>query len=583
MRVLPSFLLGSVDVTILRPMMRWTATVAALLAIRAASALALSEVICAGDCDYDRRTEIDELVTGVTIALGQAPIDTCRGFDVSGDGTVEVNELVAGVGNALGECPTARIVRHPCEIALPEGQDPSGVDCGYAVVREDRARTDGRTVRIPFAVLRALERTGSAVNDEPFVYLNGGPGGPTLDSVHRAVPNAFAPFQAQRDLVFFDQRGTGRSLPSLDCPEWSDAFSTFIGVAQSIDDDAAALLGAMQACHQRLAQEGVNFAAYTSSASAHDLEELLLALGYSQWNLYGISYGTRLGQTALRDTPDHIRSIGLDSNVPVEENLGANFGADCQRSLDTLFAGCAADPACEAAFPNLEQTFFELVGRFNADPVTVHPTDGTTGQPFDVVVTGDRLLLGIQQALYDTSLIPIVPLLIASTAQGDYGLLTVGAALVAVPSPLAWGMYYSIECNEEASFVTPDVIAAANAGVREETKKVGLAYVTQLGLDICAFWGSPPAAAVENEPVVSDIPALVLAGEYDPITRPAYGELVASHLSHSSFFEFPGTGHGVLGAGCATDIVNQFLDNPLQPPDGSCIDSIPPPDFIVPQ
>jgi pimeloyl-ACP methyl ester carboxylesterase len=142
-------------------------------------------------------------------------------------------------------------------------------------------------------------------------------------------------------------------------------------------------------------------------------------------------------------------------------------------------------------------------------------------------------------------------------------------------------MYYSIACNEEVPFTLPAIVAAANVTVRDEIKTVGLSYVTQLTLDICAFWGSPPPAANENDPVVSDIPALVFAGEYDPITRPQYGELVASHLSHSSFLEFPGTGHGVLGAGCATDIVTQFLANPTQPVDGSCVTTIPPPAFIV--
>lgn len=549
--------------------------VALLLVLPAVPADALSEVICTGDCNYDHSAAINELVVGVGIATRQVSVESCPGFDPNRDGTVSIDELVGGVRNALNGCRRARLLPGPCEFALPDGLDPAKVECGSVVVQEDRATNDGRTVRIPFAVFKATDP--EPVSD-PFVYLNGGPGGPTLDGVQGGFP-IFAPFNDQRDLVVFDQRGTGQSKPSLDCPEWRDAFSTYLAEAQTVDEDAAALLAAMSTCHDRLVSEGVNVSAYTSSASAHDLQELMLALGYEEWNLYGISYGTRLGLTAMRDTPEHIRSIGLDSNVPVQENLDANFSADFERSLSTLFNGCANDAACNAAFPNLEQTLFDLVAEFNATPLTLHPINPDTGEPFTVVITGDRLLLGFQQALYSRDLIPFLPLAITSTARGDYTVLTIAAALVAVPSSIAWGMYYSVECNEEAPFVTPEILAAANAGVREEIKLVGLASVTQLTADICAFWGSPVPPASENDPVVSDLPALVFAGEYDPITRPAYGELVGETLSNSTFFEFPGFGHGVLSPGCATDIVMAFLSDPTQQPDGGCIASIPPPRF----
>lgn len=553
--------------------------VALVLTQRAASAAALSEVICTGDCNYDHVTEINELVTGVNIALEQASIDRCPGFDLTRDGKVEINELVDGVRNSLNGCPAARLERTACDFTLPIGQDPAKVACGSVIVQEDRSRSDGRTVRVPFAVFRAM---GPDPAPDPFVYLSGGPGGPTLERIGVNLPNVFAPFLSRRDLVFFDQRGTGESAPSLDCPEWREAYSTYLAKAQDIDEDAAVLMTAMHTCHDRLLSEGVNFGAYTSSASAHDLEDLLLALGYQSWNLYGISYGTRLGQTALRDTPEHIRSIGLDSNVPVSENQDANWAADFERSLNTLFDGCAKDAACNAAFPNLEQTFFDLVAKLNANPVTLHPTNPNTGERFTTVATGDRLLLGIQQALYDTPLIPFLPLVITATASGRYSLLTTAGAQIALPSPIAWGMYYSIECNEEVPFITPAIVAAATAGVPEEIKKVGLTFWTQFTLDTCAFWDTAAPPASENQPVVSDIPALVFAGEYDPITPPAYSQLVAHNLSHSFFFEFPGTGHGVLvdRQECAANIALQFLANPTQPPDSSCVAAIPPPHFV---
>lgn len=480
--------------------------------------------------------------------------------------------------NAAAPAPV-RLEPGACDFKLPPGQDPAGVECGFAIVPEDRERKDGRTVRIAYAVFKATDPDPAR---DPLVRLNGGPQ-PTLDIAERIVSHTFVNLRA-RDLVLFDQRGTGRSTPSLDCPEWRDAFSHYLTVAQDVAADTADLLSAMRACHDRLSSEGVDFGAFASSASAHDLEDLMLALGYEEWNVYGLSYGTRLGLTALRDTPAHIRSIILDSTLPVEVNQDANFAADFERSLDTLFSGCARDASCNAAYPDLAEQLWGLVAELNANPLTLHPSSPETGEQFTLVMTGDRLLLAIQQALYDSSLIPLMPLLISSTAKGDYGVLTVAVAQIAVPSTIAWGMYYSVRCNEETPFVTPEIVAAATAGVREEIKRVGLTFYTQAAFDTCAFWDSPAPDGVENAPVVSDIPALVFAGEYDPVTRPQYGELVARNLSHSSFFEFPATGHGVLidRTECASAIALEFMASPGEPPDGACASATPPPQFAVP-
>ena len=288
----------------------------------------------------------------------------------------------------------------------------------------------------------------------------------------------------------------------------------------------------------------------------------------------------------MRDAPAGVRSVILDSVVPVQENLTANFAADFERAFETLVGGCAADPACDALFPDLETKALGLVARFNVTPLTIDFINGR-GQPRRLVLSGDRLLLGLQQALYGADLIPLLPVLINSTFNGDTTLLRNAAAPLAEAPPIAWGMYYSVECGEEDPFVTPEIIAAATAGVREEIKRVSLASVTNRDLAVCAFWGADVPRPTENDPVVSDIPTLVLAGEYDPITRPDYGRLAAQTLSNSTFFEFRGMGHGILYPtgepayfDCAVALSQQFLADPTAPIDGSCVPALPPPLFF---
>jgi len=539
---------------------------------------------CSGDCQGGGRVSIDELIMGVGIALGTTALDQCQAFDCNGTGRVTVDCLVQAVHNALDGCPATAVgfAAGSCDFKLPDGHDPANVRCGYLTVPEDRSQAHGRTIRLAVAVLKA---TGAHPVSDPIAMLSGGPGDPYLGYGMRSWTADFAaPLLAKRDLVFFDQRGTGLSEPGLQCPEYTASFSAELTQALTAEQDAATLQTALHACHDRLVSEGVNLAAYTDAATAADLHDLMTTLGYSQWNLRGISNGTRVALTALRDSPQGIRSVVLDSTIPVQANWHADFSADYERALNTLFAGCAADFGCNAAYPGLDQTFFDLVARLNVSPVTVRPIDPATGAPFSVVITGDRLLLGIQQALYDTTLIPLLPAVITATAGGDTTLLTVAAAGIAAPSSLAQGVFRSVLCGEEVPFYTPEIIAAATSGVRAEITKVGLLGITDFDLDVCAYWGSNQPPPLENEAVTSSVPALVLAGEYDPISPPAYGTLAAQTLSHSFYFLFPGQGHGQLfnplAPTCAIDLVAAFIDDPTQLPDGSCVAALPPPHFL---
>jgi pimeloyl-ACP methyl ester carboxylesterase len=360
-------------------------------------------------------------------------------------------------------------------------------------------------------------------------------------------------------------------------------------VSATAEEEAAQTLTALRACHDRLVGEGVNLAAYTSAASAADLQDLMIALGYERWNIHGGSYGTRLALTAMRDTPEHIRSVVLDSTAPVQEKGTVNFAPHLAHALNRLFAGCAADPACDAAYPNLEETFFTLVRELDRAPATLRPIDPATGEAVDVVLTGERLVLAMRQAMLRTEFIPVLPVLIANAADGNYALLTAGYSTLRENFDYAWGMSYSVWCSEEVPFVTPEVVAEVTEGVRPEIRDVALTLVTRFRQDACVFWDVPPPAAFENEPVASDIPTLILAGEYDSATPPHNGEQAAQTLSRSHYFEFRGFAHQVLRAvssetarpRCAMQLVSAFLDDPLAEPDGSCVENLEAPRFLV--
>jgi len=463
-----------------------------------------------------------------------------------------------------------------CKFTKPEGID---VTCGYLSVPEDRDKADGKTIRLHVAVFKTKSNNPAP---DPIVYLEGGPGGHALDSAEFSFQGRFDPFLENRDFIMFDQRGIGLSEPALDCSELTDAAYQKLDQNVTSEESTKIDTAASLKCHDRLVKAGVNMAAYTSAANAADLNDLRIALGYDQWNLYGISYGTRLALTEMRDFPQGIRSVILDSTYPLQASLDVDVPASAARVLKVFFDGCAADAACNQSFPNLKARFYELVDRLNKKPVSATATDPFTNKEYKILLNGDKLISTLWQSFYATEVIPLLPKAIdAAYKDVDYSLLArlhlvLGAAQIKF---ISYGMYFAVQCGEEARFETREQLVDADQAYPEQRN----AFDAASTYDVCQQWGAKPAAAIENEPVTSDLPTLVLSGEYDPITPPNYNQAVAKTLSKSFLFEFPGIGHGVsISDPCPLGIAKAFLNQPTITPDATCIKQMHGPAFAVP-
>ena len=118
----------------------------------------------------------------------------------------------------------------------------------------------------------------------------------------------------------------------------------------------------------------VDLGQYNSVASAQDIAHLAEALGYTEgYNLYGTSYGTRLSQYAMRTNPEEVRSVVLDGALaPSQANATTTFAKRFEQYLN-IFAQCAADEACNAAYPNLKERFAALLTKIEANPIVLDP------------------------------------------------------------------------------------------------------------------------------------------------------------------------------------------------------------------
>jgi pimeloyl-ACP methyl ester carboxylesterase len=561
---------------------------------------------------------------------------------------------LTGTSQAL-EAPV--FVESPCPFLIwaPEVEGET-IICGTVEVPESRLGLSNGRVTLQVAILR----TTAAEPVAPIIYLEGGPGGSAVVGVHNWLNSTLRRYA---DIILFDQRGTGYSLPSLNCPEFRDE-----SVPASSDVEAL--------CRQRLVREGIRLDAYTSAESAADVNALIEALGLPEVTLYGVSYGTRLALTVIRDYPQRIHSLILDSVYPPNVNGYEEQVINGVRAFEVLFRDCAASRACRSAYPDLQQTFLRMIDDLNRNPM--RSSDGEA-------VTGDDVVNELFKLMYSTTALPYLPAVITAAANRDYEAYAMyssyrdddwstqleqmtdeefnayAAAFLSFESVEAYLEYidtldteaymslleeiysrepkrseaeqealdarlmellevstldelnavlrkldndvYSALVEEAYGYIDDDSEGVFNSvGCYEEIPFNSLRAAERLARDVprslfnalfsdveqqfvsCDIWGIEPAPTLENEPVISDLPVLVLSGEYDPITPPSWGQAAADYLPNSTHFVLPGMGHGlidVVGRPCPTSIAVQFLLDPFSPLDGRCVEQMGPPSFFV--
>jgi len=216
------------------------------------------------------------------------------------------------------------------------------VDCGTLIVPESRSKPSSRTIRLEVAIMRS---SAAKPAPDPLLFVQGGPAAAGI--VPQLAAPYFRPFLRSRDVILFDQRGTGHSKPALTCPELDRVDAAAYPSAPT----RAQYLVGVRACKQRLVKQGVDLAAYTDAESAADVRDLRTALGLKQWNLLALSAGGELALTTMRLYPEGIRSVVFDSAWGNQTLWGPNFWRNADRYLGVLFARCAAEPACKTSYP----------------------------------------------------------------------------------------------------------------------------------------------------------------------------------------------------------------------------------------
>ncbi len=438
--------------------------------------------------------------------------------------------------------PTFREV--PCPFEIPRD---GSLRYGVLTVPERGTAVNGRTVSVSVLILKSRSKNP---RPDPVLYLEGGPGGPSIAYYEDWLAS---PLLDHRDFILFDQRGVGYSSPDMDCPEIRSARLFSLAPGQDPAKARKMMLDAAKSCAARLRQSGIDLAAYNTAESARDLVALRQALGIRQWNLYGISYGTRLALRLMREDPGGTRSVVLDSVVDPAADEYALAPGNARRAFDAFFEAVSADPAARKAFPDLSVKLRNAVAALDRNPGTgrVHLPDG--GRPVEIQVGGSDLLDAIYGFLYDPDSIPYLPILVETVAKGDVSHLVLLQEEY-LYDDLSDGLYYALQGHDEAPFS------------RALPGDPGIYDPLRMEREMALAFESGRADDAANAPLSSDIPTLLLAGGFDPVTPPEGGRRVGKSLSRSAFMLFRGLGHAVTQSLGPERIAADFIEDPSRVP-----------------
>ncbi len=420
------------------------------------------------------------------------------------------------------------------------------------------------------AIARIKSRRQSGNNDA-LTLIAGGPGQSAIDTFP-TIAFAFRHIMRDRDVILVDQRGTGDS-GSLDCPHENDNATLDTGVTSTIDLDE--ISAQSLECLQSLPHDPRFF---TTSVAVRDLEEVRVQLGITQWNLYGISYGTRVAMHYLRRYPDAVRTMALDAIVPPQLSLGPDIGLYAQQSLEKIFARCEKDSGCGEEFGNLIKPTLALLDELENNPKTITYEDIATGQLTTRTFTREQLAVTLRLMSYSSQTAAILPSMLFDAIEND-NLAPLARQSdmqnTSLGQTLSTGMHHAVVCTEDVPFFTQaDNVDTPGSYLGDDLLSTIKAT--------CENW---PAGIIDKQfkqPLESDTPTLILSGGADPITPPAYGELAMQTLNNAKHIVNESQGHMQAPFGCMPVLLAQFVETAdAQTLNTDCLQRLRPTPFFV--
>jgi pimeloyl-ACP methyl ester carboxylesterase len=441
-----------------------------------------------------------------------------------------------------------------CMLALPGTNLTANARCGSLEVAENPAEPGGKRISLNIAIAPA---TGKTTEPDPVFFFAGGPG-QAASETWVMIQSTLSKIRKTRDIVMIDQRGTGGSN-KLDCVSEIEE-----DLNQEIDLDL--IRTETKKC---LAELDGDPRFYTTSIAMGDYNLVRQAMGYDKINIMGVSYGTRAAQVYLRLFPETVRSVTLDSVVPMQLALGQDHAPMLDRSVQTVLKDCSESESCNSLFPHQAEELNTLFTQLRNEPQQITIINPVSGEPQEMRLTADTLGVAIRFLSYASETQAMIPLLVhEALTTGNLSRLASQALLImtGLNEMLSKGMELSVLCSEDYPFM--DLSADYSHTL------MGNLMLEIVDLQ-CKIWPRGDVAEDFHQPVVSDSPVLLMSGERDPVTPPAYAARAAETFSNSLNLVAHGQAHSVMKNVCLRDITTEFIEKgSVEDLDTSCVEHI---------
>ncbi|GJL91430.1 alpha/beta fold hydrolase [Hyphococcus sp.] len=467
---------------------------------------------------------------------------------------------------------------------------PGEISCGRLEVPENREKSRSRMIEIAFTKIHAKkpddwneEEDGEwSKREDPIIYLTGGPGVKAQGYVARLKDHGV---RNTRDLFILEQRGIGWSGDY--CPDYS-LFDPSVANTPVWEDYQRAPLEAMESCFAKAKAARVDLSGYSSVENARDVKALRQALGYEQWNVWGISYGSILGQAYLKEDPEGIRAAVIDAIVPLQQDVTFHHIARYyDRVLTMIEDACKADKACAGNFPDLIANYKNAIKAVAAAPIEIDAIDEELFPSGKAYIYHDLIGAAPFSLFYEQKNYPAMPAFIAALTrmveEKNYDALRIITAGGSPAVDISQGMYDAIACND-----------GWHPGIKKSFEEDGLDHpvlsmifgdpaLADEQAQICRRYGAIARPAEDYLAVETDIRTLIVEGAMDPITPPPLAKTILPGFSNGTYVEFAFAGHGpTRSVECAGEFLTKFYDDPNGELDMTCPESMEAPDFAGP-
>lgn len=425
-----------------------------------------------------------------------------------------------------------------CVLTMPGSPATARADCGFLEVPENPEDPDSTMIPIHIAIAPS---TATEPEPDPVFFFAGGPG-QAASETWVMIRGTLNKIREKRDIVMIDQRGTGQSN-KLACPTDED-------MDLNAELDLEYVAEQTTICRDQL---DADLRFYTTDIAMSDYNRVREAMGYEQINIMGVSYGTRAAQVYLKKYPDTVRTVVLDSVVPMQLALGQEHAPMLDVALAKVFNNCYNDTECNTQFGDSLNQLNALAAELREEARWVTIPDPITGEDREIRMSAETFAVAIRFLSYASETQATLPILINEAIEGGSLDRLAAQALMVMNSltdMLARGMELSVICSEDYPFIDTEA--------DHSDTLLGNIFLESIETQ-CDLWPRGEVAEDFHSPAVSDLPVLLLSGERDPVTPPHYADQAAASYSNHLNLVARGQSHSVMKHPCFKKVTTDFI------------------------